>query len=111
YTVDADMLITHADTIADIDKGKRELSCGYSCDLEHVPGEWIDPRTGVAHRYDAIQRNIRGNHVAVVSKGRAGPEARVRLDSAEAGVLVSDSEQFPVPRGSQDMEKIKITLD
>jgi len=33
-------------------------------------------------KYDAIQRDIRGNHLALVDEGRTGPDVRV-LDSAE----------------------------
>lgn len=72
-----EMLVTDADLIAKLEKGKaREISCGYTCDLEESPGELN------GERYDAIQRNIRGNHVAIVERGRAGPEARVRMDAA-----------------------------
>jgi hypothetical protein len=115
--VEADLLVTDARAVADIERGKRELSCGYHADLELSPGTWTDPATGIAHRYDAIQRNIRGNHVAIVDRGRAGPDARVRLDSAESGMLVSDSAQnngaaVDIPRKeTPHMEKIKITLD
>lgn len=44
----------------------RELSVGYSLDLEETPGEWK------GQPYDAIQRNIRVNHLALVEKARAG---------------------------------------
>lgn len=72
-----EMLVTDADLIAKLEGGKaREISCGYTCDLEESPGELN------GERYDAIQRNIRGNHVAIVERGRAGPEARVRMDAA-----------------------------
>lgn len=75
--VAGEMLVTDADLIAKLEGGKaREISCGYTCDLEESPGELN------GERYDAIQRNIRGNHVAIVERGRAGPEARVRMDAA-----------------------------
>jgi uncharacterized protein len=57
-----------------------ELSCGYACELDFTPG--VDPVTG--EKYDAIQRKIRFNHVAVLlggEKPRAGAHAKVRLDS------------------------------
>lgn len=57
-------------------KKKRELSCGYNCDVDETPGTAPN-----GERYDRIQRNIRYNHVALVSDGRAGPEVRLRLDS------------------------------
>jgi hypothetical protein len=116
--VEADLLVTDAKSVADIRAGKQELSCGYHADLEHVPGVWRDPVTGRDHRYDAIQRNIRGNHVALVTQGRAGPEARVRLDSAESAMLVSDSSQyngepvdFPRNKETPKMAMVKMTFD
>ena len=57
-----------------IEGGKRELSCGYRCEYEFAPGE----HNGV--KYDMIQRNIRGNHLALVHEGRMGKEVAV-LDS------------------------------
>lgn len=54
-----------------IDAGKRELSAGYRCIYELTPGEWN------GQRYDAIQRNIRGNHVALVQAGRMGHDVAV----------------------------------
>lgn len=59
--------------------GKSELSLGYTVDLDETPGEWN------GQRYDAIQRNIRINHLAIVAKGRAG-NARLNLDEAESRV-------------------------
>lgn len=73
--VRASMLITDAALIAKMENGKKQISCGYVCDLEMTPGEYR------GQKYDAIQRNIRGNHVAVVDSGRAGPDVCVRMDS------------------------------
>jgi uncharacterized protein len=52
--------------------GKAELSCGYSFDLDLTPG--VDS-TGA--RFDGYQRNITGNHVAIVDAGRAGSQVRI----------------------------------
>lgn len=57
-----------------IENGKKELSCGYRCEYEFASGTF----NGV--QYDAIQRNIRGNHLALVEEGRMGKEVAV-LDS------------------------------
>ena len=98
----ASILITDKAIVADIETGKRrELSCGYNCDLEATPGEWN------GQRYDAIQRNIRGNHVALVSKGRAGPEARVRLDSGDA-IQSNRDDSKTAPGQEHTMEKVFI---
>lgn len=64
-------------TITAVRGGKRELSCGYTCDLKFEAG-----KTPEGEAYDAIQTNIRGNHLAIVSAGRAGSECRVG-DEAE----------------------------
>lgn len=53
----------------------RELSLGYSLDLDETPGEWH------GQHYDAIQKNILVNHLAVVRDARAGEQARLNLDS------------------------------
>lgn len=67
----ADMVIYNLDT------PNRELSCGYKVDLDETPGEY----NGVA--YDAVQRKIVYNHVALVQKGRAGPIAKLNMDSEQ----------------------------
>lgn len=65
--------------------GKRELSLGYKVDLEETPGEWD------GQPYDAIQRNIRVNHLAIVPRGRAG-NARLNLDRHDAVAVVNEEE-------------------
>jgi len=91
----AKILVTDSAVVSQMAAGKVELSCGYLCDLEMTPGE-IDGK-----RYDAIQRNVRGNHVALVAAGRAGPEIRVRMDNANA-------EMVPFTPKGQTMHKIRI---
>lgn len=67
--------------IHDTDKmkesGLRELSLGYNLTLDETPGEWN------GHPYDAIQRNIEINHLALVSAARAGEKARLNIDGKE----------------------------
>lgn len=55
-----------------INAGKRELSAGYTCDLD-----WTAGVTPEGEHYDAQQRNIRVNHLAVVDAARAGKDARI----------------------------------
>lgn len=62
----ADLLIYDADLIQKIEGGKREISCGYDC---------LWNPTGDAS-FDQLE--IRGNHVAVVDKGRAGHMVAIR---------------------------------
>lgn len=60
---------------------RKEISCGYLCDLDFTPGV-----TPSGMKYDAIQRRIRYNHVALGPPGwgRQGPESSLRLDSGDA---------------------------
>lgn len=69
--------------------GKRELSLGYKVDLEETPGVWN------GQEYDAIQRNIRVNHLAIVPRGRAG-NARLNLDRHDA-VSFNPEEEISMP--------------
>ena len=57
---------------------KRGLSLGYRVDIEETSGTTPD-----GQQYDAIQRNIRINHLAVVDRARAGAKARLNLDGDE----------------------------
>lgn len=60
----------------EVNNGKKELSAGYFCDFVPEKGVWH------GRAYDFVQRNIRGNHIALVDKGRSGHDVRV-MDSAE----------------------------
>lgn len=64
----ADLHIHNRELIDAIQGGKREISCGYEC-------EYTVNEDGTYS-----QKNIRGNHVAVVDRGRAGKRAAI-LDS------------------------------
>lgn len=70
--------LTDEKTINDALNGKQELSCGYECELE------IESGTFDGEEYDVRQRNIRYNHLALVDRGRAGSQVRLRLDSKDA---------------------------
>lgn len=66
-------------TVQRIIDGKRQISCGYVCDLDWTSGEYH------GEKYDAIQRNIRGNHIAIVDRGRAGEDVKIHMDSSAMG--------------------------
>lgn len=59
-----------------IKKGKRDLSLGYRCRYDFTSGSYN------GERYDAIQRELRGNHIALVDEGRMGKAVAV-LDSKD----------------------------
>lgn len=66
------LMVSDAATIDLVEAGKRELSAGYHCDLD-----WTAGITADGEAFDARQKNIRVNHIAIVEKGRAGPECRI----------------------------------
>lgn len=68
----AELFIIDANSIADIESGKAELSNGYTADIDWTPGVTPD-----GEQYDAVQSNIKGNHIAIVERGRAGRDCRV----------------------------------
>lgn len=78
--------VVDGNAIESMDRGRAELSCGYTADLDPTPGIFVDA-AGTEHEYDAVQRNIRYNHLALVDRGRAGSKVRLRLDHG-AGVRV-----------------------
>lgn len=83
-----DITITDPNLISQIKNGsKRELSIGFETQMDPTSGTYNGAK------YDAVQRNIRINHVAVVPKGRAGHEVRLIGDSAEAVEQVEPSEE------------------
>lgn len=79
------------DVLAAVSSGKVELSCGYTAALaDPADPQWaalvamIGPEPGLAangDQYDLIQTSITYNHLAIVDAARAGPIARLHLDS------------------------------
>src|SRR5690554_1957604 len=86
------MAVRRKDAIDAVDAGIGELSSGYTVDLDTTPG--THPVYG---RYDAIQKNRKYNHVAIVRMGRAGAGVRMRADSA-----ITPFHQ-PTPKQEADM--------
>lgn len=82
----ADLIIYDAIMQSEIESGKRDVSCGY---------EYIKEITGNG---EFIQRNIRGNHVAIVDNGRAGKAVRIR------------DEDTTKQKGSRKMKNTKQSL-
>jgi hypothetical protein len=66
------MMLADAATIEDVKAGKVELSAGYTCLVDWTPGVTPD-----GEEYDGQMKNLRGNHVAIVNRGRAGPACRL----------------------------------
>ena len=57
-----DLVLKDAAAISAYDGGVKELSAGYTAEIEFVDGQ---------DGYDAVMKNIRINHLALVPKGRA----------------------------------------
>lgn len=110
------MMVCDAAAIADVDAGKVELSAGYTCDLEFIDGTAPDGSS-----YDAVMRNIRGNHIALVDKGRAGSECRVgdsfgrtqetvtmnlqQITLVDSGIAIETT-----PQGAQAITRLQDTI-
>ena len=78
--VRAVMTITDEEAIKRIMRGDaKEVSAGYRVNYEATPGV-----TDAGENYDGIQTGISGNHIAVVRRGRAGPQVKLHLDRLDA---------------------------
>lgn len=106
--VQTPIVISDGDVIAAVERGDAiEVSAGYSCDLDFTPGVAPD-----GTKYDAVQRNIRFNHLAVIGLGqaRAGADARLRLDNSKEimKVIVIDGVEYEV---GSEKHLAKLTAD
>lgn len=110
------LTLTDKDSIAEVmDKRKDEVSCGYTCEVDLIPGEWQ------GESYDCVQRNIRYNHLAIVPMGRAGADCRIKVDRADGlGFIVDEkktsqkiSDEVDSETGNDQKEQImaKIKID
>ena len=76
---------------------QRELSPGYGYAADMSPGIYE------GEPYDGIMRQIRGNHLAIVSEGRTGPDVMVadehqpELKSMKHASLIEKIKSFLVP--------------
>jgi hypothetical protein len=68
----------------EVENGKTPLSLGYLCAYEWAPGEYK------GEKYDLIQRNLRGNHLASVDDGRMGPTVAVLDHNDTKGIPAMD---------------------
>lgn len=91
--------ITALDGIGAVEKGKEELSLGYTLDLEEEEGIYN------GQPYTHRQKNIRYNHLAIVERARAGANARLNFDSFECGIIIDENTK-------DEREKmVKINID
>jgi hypothetical protein len=78
-----------------INSGKQELSIGYRCVYEAKNGEYD------GEQYEFLQKNIMGNHLALVDEGRSGHDVAV-LDHFK---FTLDSKDLKMAEKKGDMEK------
>ena len=93
--------IMDKDGIAAVDAGRRGLSLAYDSEDVMTPGITAD-----GLEYDYKQTNIRGNHLAIVDRGRAGDSARLNMDTAEIEFKQDTKQTF-----SQGERTMKYNLD
>ncbi|MFC4729101.1 DUF2213 domain-containing protein [Coralloluteibacterium thermophilus] len=74
------LVLMDADAIKAYEAGKRELSMGYSAEIVFEDGV-----TPAGEPYDAVQKQLRMNHLALVSRARGGAELRIGDGRAPGG--------------------------
>ena len=93
----ADLLITQAEAIKDVQDGLREVSCGYEAQYEQTkPGY-------------ASQKGIVGNHVALVPAGRCGPSCSIKDNAMKNKLTIKD--RLMAAFKTRDEASIKGVLD
>ena len=91
------MLMADQAAIDDVEAGKVEWSAGYSVAFDRASG--VTPE---GEAYDAIVTAQKINHIALVDKGRAGPDCRIIDRRSDA----------PNPiEGDRRMAEVKMTFD
>jgi hypothetical protein len=94
--VEVALVVTDQDAIEKIKrKDATEVSAGYKVDFDPTPG-----LTPEGEEYAGVQRNIRVNHIAIVPRGRAGPEVRLLMDRMDAADAVSFDPEWIRDSGS-----------
>jgi len=97
---ETDLVVQDGDAVAAVQRGMREVSCGYLAALDWTAGTWLDS-FGVSHPYDAIQTQRIGNHLALTDRGRQGASVSLRGDSA---VFRGDGAAWMVPMADKTAE-------
>ena len=85
--------------VYNLDTDSRELSCGYTLTLDETPGTTPD-----GQHYDAVQRNIVYNHLAIVPQGRAGI-ARLNMDGSQ---VIDEEDNSKEDNKMAEMTKIRL---
>lgn len=95
------LLITDAGAVNDVQRGRRELSAGWSFVPDLTPGVTPD-----GEPYDFVAREIRGNHIAIVDVARCGPGCRAG-DAAKSPALAARLKDSRMCKCAQPDHKTK----
>jgi uncharacterized protein len=95
------IVITDKAGVEAVNNGKDELSLGYEVELDEELGNYD------GMEYDFRQRNIKYNHLAIVKRGRAGPDVRLNTDEAEE-IRENIQPNQPSQQRSKNMAKLRL---
>lgn len=101
--VEVPMLLMDQAIIDAVQKnGVKENSMGYLCELDWTAGVIPEGQKGAGEKYDALQTNIRINHLAIVRDARGGPELRI-----------ADTEHKEPPMATKSfmVDRVTVTAD
>lgn len=91
-----------------LNNNKKECSLGFECKLVEESGEYK------GQKYDRRQTEFEINHLAMVEKGRCGPDCSAKLDSGNYAVQVrkdTDLDEMKKRHKRSDKKMKKIKLD
>ena len=100
------MILRDAAAIKDYEGGKAELSLGYTMDLKLEEG-----RTPHGEIYDAVQTQIRANHLALVNTARGGPALRIGDEGDDAMTKQLTVDGLTISLEPRDAEIVMRHLD
>ncbi len=95
------VLITDAESIARAKAGKLELSCGYHAQV--IPDSGV---TDSGEAFSGRQTQIRINHIAIVDRGRAGPECKLIVGRGDAFSILTEA-----PMADNEDKTVAIKVD
>lgn len=113
-TIRVPMVLMDKQAIQEWEDGKRELSMGYTSEIEFSDGVTPDGK-----KYDAIQRNMKMNHLALVARARGGSQLRLGDDDKGASKMTDTLRKVNVDgfsvettdAGAQAIERLQKQLD
>lgn len=102
------MAIMDSKAIQSVEDGTVELSMGYEANIQ-----WGDGVTPNGEKYDAIQKDMRMNHLAIVSSARGGSHLRIGDETSGEDtmkVMVDGISIEATEQAAQVIEKLQNTI-